>query len=84
MKRKILGLLFCLLLLNSCRGIELKHLNPIPTSGNDGGLPGLLQDAMTGNWDRFKSKEEQELKKKDEIITESQKNEKELEEKQKF
>lgn len=37
--------------------MEAKHFFPIPTSGNDG-FPGLMQDLMRGNWDRFKNKEE--------------------------
>lgn len=50
--------IFSMLLLTSCTGVELKHLSPIPTSYNDGGLPGLFQDVLCGDWDRFKEKKE--------------------------
>lgn len=56
MLKKYLIFIFLILSLISCTNIELKHLSPIPTRGNDGGLLQLFQDMLTGNWVRFKEK----------------------------
>ena len=55
MIKKYFVLSFLILLFSSCTGVELKHLSPIPTKGNDGDLQ-LGKDLMTGNWERFKEK----------------------------
>ncbi|WP_300453563.1 hypothetical protein [Fusobacterium sp.] len=56
MIKKYFVLSFLILLFSSCTGVELKHLSPIPTKGNDGGILQLGKDLMTGNWERFKEK----------------------------
>lgn len=58
MLKKLLIIISTIFLYTACGNLEAKHFFPIPTSSNDGGFPGLMQDLMSGNWDRFKNKEE--------------------------
>ncbi len=62
MLKKIIVLCIFSLFLSSCTGIEPKHLNPIPTEANDGGILQLGKDMITGNWDRFKEDKKAEDK----------------------
>lgn len=52
MKKVLCIILGSIIFLTSCA-----ELSPIPTSQNNGGILGTVQDALNGKWDRFKKKD---------------------------